>query len=124
MKHPNTECQRKQEEFLKNCPKEEREFHARLFRYGNAAYVYHQQACSINEKRQKEYYQEWLQGLPSDIATDMKAKGFEQCKGMLPFTRYVNERNDYGMRDWMKEHLSEEDYNYYIELNGKCHDDR
>jgi hypothetical protein len=124
MKHPNADCQRKQEEFLKSCPEEEREFHARLFRYGNAAYTYHQQACSTSEKRQREYYEEWLQGLTPDIATDMKTKGFEQCKKMLPFTRYMNERNDYGMRDWMKEHLSEEDYNYYIELNGGCHDDR
>lgn len=124
MKHPNTECQKKQEEFLKNCPEEEREFHARLFRYGNAAYAYHQQACSTNEKRQREYYEEWLQGLTPDIATDMKKKGFEQCKKMLPFTRYVNERNDYGMRDWMLEHLSEEDYSYYIELSNGHHDDR
>lgn len=114
MQHPDPECQRKQEEFLRNCPPEEREAHARLFRIGNAAYRYHQLANTPKNKDSlKLYYEEWLEGLPGHIATKMKEKGFEVCKGMAPFSRYVNERNDYGMRDWMKEHLSEEDYNYY-----------
>lgn len=125
MKHPNPKCQRKQEEFLKNCPEEEREEHARFFRYGNAAYIYHQLADEPKNKDSlKLYYEEWLQGLPPKIAKEMKAKGFEYCKTSMPFTRYVNERTDNGMRDWMKEHLSEEDYNYYIELNNEQHDDK
>lgn len=120
MEHPNPECRKKQQEFLKNCPPEERELHARLFRCGNAAYVYHQLAkAPQNKDSLKLYYEEWLQGLPSNIAEDMKKKGFEVCRTMFPFTRYVNERADIGMRDWMKEHLSEEDYNYYIELNNE-----
>ena len=120
MEHPNPECRKKQQEFLKNCPPEERELHARLFRYGNAAYVYHQLAkAPQNKDSLKLYYEEWLQGLPPNIAEDMKKKGFEVCRTMFPFTRYVNERADIGMRDWMKEHLSEEDYNYYIELNNE-----
>lgn len=45
----------------------------------------------------------------------MKEKGIDYCRNAMPFTRYVNERNDRGFRDWMKEHLSEEDYRYYIE---------
>jgi hypothetical protein len=43
----------------------------------------------------------------------MEEKGFEYCKNVLPFTRYVNERSDIGMDDWMKEHLSEDDYKMY-----------
>lgn len=125
MEHPNSECRKMQEEFLKNCPPEEREFHARLFRYGNAAYIYHQLVkAPSNKDSLKVYYEEWLQGLPPNIAEDMKKKGFEQCKSLFPFTRYVNERADIGMRDWMKEHLSEEDYNYYIGLNNGQHDNR
>lgn len=119
MKHPNAECQKMQEDFLKNCPKEDREFHARLFRYGNAAYTYHQLAkAPRNKDSLKFYYEEWLQGLPPNIATDMKKKGFEGCKMALPFTRYVNERTDIGMDEWMKEHLSDDDYSYY-KKNGE-----
>jgi protoporphyrinogen oxidase len=51
--------------------------------------------------------------LPANIKKDMKLKGFEACKMMLPFTRYVNERQDIGMGEWMKHHLSAEDYEYY-----------
>lgn len=114
MKHPNPECQERQENFLKNCPEEEREFHARLFRYGNAAYIYHQMAKRPKNKQSlKLYYEEWLQGLPPNIARDMKAKGLEYCETTLPFSRYINERADIGMDAWMKEHLSEDDYSYY-----------
>lgn len=65
---------------------------------GNAAYIYHQLAdVAKNKDSLKLYYEEWLQGLPSYIAVDMKKKGFEQCKSLFPFTRYVNERTDIGM---------------------------
>lgn len=124
MKHPVKEIQENQDEFLANCPAERREFHARIFRTGNAAYVYHQQAHKTDEKRLREYYAEWLEGLPPHISADMKERGFEYCKAALSFTRYVNERNDLGMRDWMKEHLSEEDFKYYMEANNGVHDDR
>lgn len=109
MKHPNNNIQKKQEAFLKNCPEEERAFHAALFRIGNAAYIYHQLGTGRTENL-KLYFEEWLQGLPPKISEDMKRQGFERCQSMLPFTRYVNERNDIGMDQWMKEHLSEEDY--------------
>lgn len=98
MKHPNPKLQSYQEEFLEKCSPKEREYHARLFRYGNAAYIYHQLAdVAKNKDSLKLYYEEWLQGLPSYIAVDMKKKGFEQCKSLFPFTRYVNERTDIGM---------------------------
>lgn len=116
MKHPNPECQRKQEEILKNLPQKEREMQARSFRFANAAYIYHQEAGKeLSEEKLKVYYEEWLHGLPAHIATTMKEKGTDYCRNAMPFTRYVNERNDRGFRDWMKEHLSEEDYRYYIE---------
>ena len=113
MKHPNPIYQKSQEDFLKSCPEEEREYHARFFRMGNAMYIYHQQAAFTCEQRLREYYDEWLQGLPAPIAEDMKKRGGEQCKNILPFTRYVNERNDSGLRDWMREHLSQEDYDFF-----------
>jgi len=118
MKHPLKKCRKSQEEFLQKCPKEEREFHAYMFRVGNASYIYHSLSTEeINEETLRMYYDEWLSGLPENIAIDMKAKGFEACKTMVPFTRYINERTDIGMTDWMKEHLSEGDFKEWVKTN-------
>ena len=93
---------------------------ARDIRIGNASYIYHQQAVPIQENRLIMYYKEWLEGLPPNISRHMRMLGFEACKTMIPFTRYVNERNDIGMRDWMQEHLSPSDFNYWQELSKKA----
>lgn len=114
--HPDPECRKKQNDFLISCPVDERELHARLFRLGNAAYRYQQLSSSTDYARLKFFYEEWLQGLPADISYEMKKKSLEGCKDMLPFTRYVNERKDIGMDEWMKEHLSSEDYKNYKKL--------
>lgn len=119
MKHPKPEIQKKQEEFLQHCPESERDYHARMFRIGNATYRYHQLAASPNEETLKVYYQEWLNGLPDNISTDMKKKGFEYCKTVFPFTRYVNERSDVGIDEWMKEHLSPEDFEFLQQQGGE-----
>ena len=115
MKHPNPKYQRKQEEFLKSCPVEHKEYFAANFRIGNAIYVYHEQAFSTSDKGLKEYYEEWLQGLPPKMAVEMKELGIEGCFTMYPFTRYVNERNDLGLRDWLREHLSKDDFDTYMQ---------
>lgn len=49
----------------------------------------------------------------------MRRLGFEGCKTMVPFTRYVNERTDIGMDEWMKDHLSSEDYKNYKKSEQK-----
>ena len=114
MEHPNKEQQENQKLFLDNLPEEEREEHAQLFRFGNAAYIYHQQA---NEFEPTEVdFEEWLEGLPEAISNDMKAKGFEKCKGVVSFTRYVMEKNDIGMVQWMKSNLGDKDYQAYTKL--------
>jgi len=113
MKHPEEKAQRQQDEFLSKCAPNERESHAQLFRIGNAAYVYHQMAYAANDETLKIYYSEWLEGLPTAIMESIKREGFENCKNALPFTRYVNERRDAGMDEWMREHLTEGDYREY-----------
>lgn len=117
MEHPNSEYQKKQKEFLDNCPENQKAFVETNFRIGNAAYIYHQHATSVSEKNSRLYYQEWLQGLPAEISSAMKIKGFENCRTMVPFMRYINEREDIGMTEWMKEHLSEADFNHYQKSN-------
>ena len=116
MEHPNSKCRIAQAEYLSRLPEEERENKARDIRIGNASYIYHQQAVPIQENRLIMYYKEWLEGLPPNISRHMRMLGFEACKTMIPFTRYVNERNDIGMRDWMQEHLSPSDFNYWQKL--------
>lgn len=111
MEHPNSKCRIAQAEYLSRLPEEERENKARDIRIGNASYIYHQQAVPIQENRLIMYYKEWLEDLPPNISRHMRMLGFEACKTMIPFTRYVNERNDIGMRDWMQEHLSPGDFN-------------
>ena len=113
MKHPNPVNQNSQKEFLKNCPENERAFHERMFRIGNAAYVYHALANSTDNEALQMFYSEWLEGLPEKMRKIMKLKGFEECKSILSFTRYVNERKDVGMNEWLKLHLSNEDFEYW-----------
>ena len=120
MEHPVYKYRKAQAEHLSQLPEEEREYKAREFRIGNACYIYHQQAIPIQENRLIMYYKEWLEGLPPNISRHMRMLGFEACKTMIPFTRYVNERNDIGMRDWLKEHLSASDFNYWQELSKKA----
>jgi len=118
MEHPDEKYRKKQSEFLKQCPTEDREMHATIFRIGNASYIYNQIAYDTSEKKLKLYYDEWLEGLPANIRESMEKHGFEKCKSMLPFTRYVNERNDIGMDEWMREHLTAGDYEFY-KTNGQ-----
>jgi len=113
MVHPNEKIRKNQSDFLNQCPLNDREFHATLFRIGNAAYIYHQLACDTSDKMLESYYYEWLDGLPAKIKEYMKEQGFERCQSVLPFTRYVNERTDIGMDELMKEHLSKEDYKFW-----------
>lgn len=118
MEHPNKEQRENQARMLEQLPKELREEHAQMFRLGNAAYAYHLLASEELEPTEEDF-EEWLGGLPEKVSADMKAKGFDQCKGILSFTRYVMEKNDIGMDQWMEQNLSEEDYRAYIEMQDK-----
>nr|WP_297914261.1 hypothetical protein [uncultured Allomuricauda sp.] len=111
MEHPNKEQRERQAELLAQLPGKQREQQARMFRLGNAAFVYHRQANELEPT--EEDFKEWLEGLPEKIREDMEIKGFELCKGVLSFTRHVLEKTDIGMDEWMKWNLSEEDYKAY-----------
>lgn len=111
MEHPNKEQRENQKKFLEQLPQEQREEHARLFRFGNAAYIYHRQ--SENQEPSEEDFKEWLEGLPKNIREDMEMQGFELCKGVFSFSRYVMEKNDIGMDEWMEQNLSIDDFKAY-----------
>lgn len=114
MEHPEKKQRENQAKFLAELPEDQREEHARLFRFGNASYIYHLEA--ENQEPTETDFEEWLTGLPDNIRNDMKIRGLDSCKGVLSFTRYVMEKNDIGMEQWMKEHLGESDYNEYRKI--------
>ncbi len=83
-----------------------------MFSYGNAVYVYH----SLDIEPTLLDYKEWLEGLDQVIRTDMESRGFEKCKTILSFTRYVRERKDIGMEEFVKEKMGTEEYQKYLSL--------
>lgn len=108
VKHPLEKYRQDQEAFLASCPPEERRYHELLFSYGNATYHYHQEAQ--DHAPTETDYQEWLEGLPPAMQPKMREKGFEECRTLLPFTRYVMEKNDVGMEAYVRELMGEEAY--------------
>ncbi len=110
-KHPNEEMNRNQEQFIASCPPDQRRFHELMFTHGNITFRYHSDA-EIYDPTQEDY-EEWLEGLPEKVRNGMKKLGFEGCKKVLPFTRYVMEKNDIGLEEYIKMHMDSEDYNEY-----------
>jgi hypothetical protein len=106
MKHPDDKFNESQAEFLAQVPERERRYHELIFIVGNATVQYHRQA--------KEYHptepdwKEWLEGLPENIRKSMLEEGFEKSKRILSFTRYVMEKNDIGLDDFLKANIDPE----------------
>lgn len=62
------------------------------------------------------YFEEYLEGLPNDRIRQLeRTHGLEEAKRSWPFRRYVLERNDFGMNEFMRLNLSTEDYDFWIE---------
>lgn len=115
VKHPIDEKNRNQEEFIKNLEEDsDKNFHSLLFAFGNATYLYHNLAFEATEAD----YKEWLEGLSEPIRNDMKNKGFEACKSILSFTRYVREKNDVGLEEFVKQKMGEIDYKKFMLLHS------
>jgi hypothetical protein len=111
VKHPLESRNQQQEILIASCPQEQKRYHELLFNYGNATYRYHAQAISHEPTEQD--FQEWLEGLPEKIGKDMRQKGFEACKRILSFSRYVNEKNDLGLEAFVIELMGEDLYKEY-----------
>ena len=70
------------------------------------------------------YWDEYLDGLPHDgLRRAEKAAGLDKAKSSFPFRRYVLERHDIGMDDYLRQHLSEEDYAFHIECGKPLNND-
>jgi hypothetical protein len=112
VKHPDPACNQKQEEMLGHLPEGQKRFMELSFCHGNAAYRYHQSAQGYEPDEQD--WREWLEGLPANFRLHMEKEGFEKNKRVLSFTRYVNEKNDVGMDEYIRQWMGDQDYEEYM----------
>jgi hypothetical protein len=117
VKHPDPECNRNQEEMVNSAPENRKRFHELLFTHGNICYHYHNEAKRFNPTEAD--YREWLDGLPASIRKDMEKDGFEKCRTYLSFIRYVNEKNDIGIDEYIRLHMDPDDYLEYMAMLNK-----
>jgi len=110
VKHPIEEYNIKQQDFINQLSNEtDKEYHCLLFSFGNATIYYHKLEIEPTLKD----YNEWLEGLDPNIRQDMYNRGFDNCKNILSFTRYVREKRDIGMEQFVREKMGEETYKKY-----------
>ncbi|WP_347160327.1 hypothetical protein [Pontibacter chitinilyticus] len=62
---------------------------------------------------QPSHFQDWIGSLEEPMKSSFRKMGFEECKNVLNFRRFVAELNDRGMEEYMKANLSEEDYRWW-----------
>ncbi|GAB3725382.1 hypothetical protein GCM10027594_06770 [Hymenobacter agri] len=110
-RHPDEGCHEAQVQLLtleENLL--ERARLAQFLRWGNATYCYyHHHEADVTEAD----YLEWLEGLPARTQATMRALGYEEMRDSLPLRRYVLEKNDIGMSDFLKILLSPSDWQAY-----------
>jgi hypothetical protein len=107
-----------QQAFLEKLEEPERSSHARLFRIGNVTMRY-MNNDEIDFDPTEEDFENWLSGLPERAQKHFRADGLEKSKGALPFRRFYMEYNDIGLDEYMKRHLSAEDYAYHMNIGKK-----
>ena len=110
-RHPDAACHQGQLASLQEqTDPAERARLAQLLRWGNATYrYYHQNPVDVTEAD----YLEWLEGLPARPQAAMRALGFEGNKYALPLRRYVLEKNDVGLSEFLREALLPADWQAY-----------
>ena len=142
MRHPIESCNEEQAKVLAGLRGTMREFMARTFRLGNATYCYlaqfkpfsgeaeetalewleHQLTSTPDPQNRTAaallnvYFEEWLAGIPENSRSIEQQRGVDEAKRGYPFRRYVLERNDLGMNEFLEKNLSAEDYAYHQEL--------
>lgn len=105
--HPDPVLQLRQQEALDSMPEDGRDLLARMFRFGNLSVRYYQRP---EAEPTEEDFEEWLQGLPANIAAAERKRGFAECRKTFSLRRYTLEKSDVGMDEFMRQHLTEEDY--------------
>ena len=114
--HPVPERNASQKRYLENCPPDQRRQHELMFSYGNATYRYHNGARKSGPTEHD--WAERLEGLAEPMRTASRGMGFDTCKTILSFTRYVMEKNDVGMDEYVRRLMGEADHAEYHAMPG------
>lgn len=114
VKHPVADCNVFQESFVLAAPLEQRRFHELVFTIGNATILYHNRAKDF-EPSETDYV-EWLEGLPDNVRSVMGKMGFVECRNIIPFTRYVLEKNDVGQEEFVQNLVGKAVYEEYLQI--------
>jgi hypothetical protein len=65
--------------------------------------------------KSEEAFNSWLQSLGySNIRLRFEELGYSRSKDAIPFMRFVLELNDHGLNDYMKNNLSVEDFEQWM----------
>lgn len=83
----------------------------RLSHIGEVIVAYHKQISTF--KPTKGDYIMWIDSLREPMKTACEKKGFNHCLGHMNFVRFFLEFRDIGMFDYLKTHLSDDDFNFW-----------
>ena len=85
-----------------------------------------QQAAESRSAREllEIYFEEYLAGLPHEgLRRTMQQEGIDKAKRSISFLRYLLERHDMGMDEFMRQNLSAEDYAFHLECRKPLKDE-
>lgn len=109
IKHPDETCNINHEKLLKTVNSAMRIYHTKMFNKMNATFQYYNQDIYPDQ----EDFEEWLEGLNEPMKSDFEESGFESCKNQLSLRRYVLEKNDFGLDEFVNRLLKPEDIAYF-----------
>ena len=90
----------------------ERESHAQLFRIGNAAMHYYVDAKYFQPSPTDR--REWLEGVREPLRSQFRSADSRHVKDNWRSSVTLLEKNDSGMTEFMKTHLSPKDFAFYL----------
>lgn len=71
-----------------------------------------------------ENFDLWISSLSEPMKSKFKNDGFDQCKGVLNYRRFVLESDDIGFDEYLQNHLSPEDYQFVSKFINKNSSDQ
>ena len=83
----------------------------RLLRIGRITTDYYKQ-LNAQELTEKDF-KLWIESLEEPMRGVFNKKGLEDCRGVLNFQRFILELQDNGLDEYLKNNLTEEDFNFY-----------
>ena len=83
----------------------------RLLRIGRITTGYYKQ-LNTQELTEKDF-KLWIESLEEPMRGVFNKKGLEDCRGVLNFQRFILELQDKGLDEYLKNNLTEEDFNFY-----------